>query len=318
MSRPMRALTAQKGYATASHDLCAFGGAAGQHAAAIAKSLGISTVIIPRFSSILSAFGVACADLTAEAAVPFSAVLVDDDFASSTASSTTFNTIESRIANLKAEVVAELKQQDVPESEISFKITISTSYDGSDTILQVPWSRALRADFVAEHLRQTSFSMNRRVVVSGIKVRGIGKSLDIANRDFAEELEAAEKAALSNSSLKINPGSITSAYFEFSEGEGRRVDTPVYALGDIPAGASVDGPALVVDTTQTIVVEPSTRALILEQHVVLQVGSVASTTKAQEEEEELIVDPIQLAVFGNRFMGIAEEVRLLLPHLAFD
>lgn len=42
--------------------LASFGGAGGQHACEIAHTLGISTVLIHRYSSILSAYGLALAD----------------------------------------------------------------------------------------------------------------------------------------------------------------------------------------------------------------------------------------------------------------
>lgn len=62
MSRPIRALTEARGYAAAKHILAAFGGAAGQHACSLAKTLGIKTVLIHRFSSILSAYGMSLSD----------------------------------------------------------------------------------------------------------------------------------------------------------------------------------------------------------------------------------------------------------------
>jgi len=42
--------------------LASFGGAGGQHACEIAKLLGIKTILIHRYSSILSAYGLALAD----------------------------------------------------------------------------------------------------------------------------------------------------------------------------------------------------------------------------------------------------------------
>ena len=44
------------------HSLASFGGAGGQHACEIASLLGIKTVLIHRYSSILSAYGLALAD----------------------------------------------------------------------------------------------------------------------------------------------------------------------------------------------------------------------------------------------------------------
>lgn len=46
MCRPIRALTQAKGYDTGKHILSCFGGAGGQHACAIASSLGMSKIFI--------------------------------------------------------------------------------------------------------------------------------------------------------------------------------------------------------------------------------------------------------------------------------
>lgn len=53
MCRPIRALTQGKGYDTSRHALACFGGAGGQHACAIARSLGMSTVFVHRYAGML-------------------------------------------------------------------------------------------------------------------------------------------------------------------------------------------------------------------------------------------------------------------------
>ena len=86
MCRPIRALTQvgvqvvkpyilhtifqAKGYDTSRHVLACFGGAGGQHACAIARNLGMSRVFIHRYSGILSAYGLALADVVHEAQEP--------------------------------------------------------------------------------------------------------------------------------------------------------------------------------------------------------------------------------------------------------
>lgn len=49
------------------HVLACFGGAGGQHACAIARSLGMRTVFVHRYASVLSAVGIGIADSVAEA-----------------------------------------------------------------------------------------------------------------------------------------------------------------------------------------------------------------------------------------------------------
>lgn len=59
-----------KGHDTSRHVLACFGGAGGQHACAIARSLGISTVFVHKYAGILSAYGMALADVVEELQEP--------------------------------------------------------------------------------------------------------------------------------------------------------------------------------------------------------------------------------------------------------
>ena len=77
MTRPIRSLTEARGHDTSKHRLATFGGAGGQHAVAIAEALGISQILIHRYSSVLSAYGMALADVVDERQEPESKVWSD-------------------------------------------------------------------------------------------------------------------------------------------------------------------------------------------------------------------------------------------------
>jgi len=66
MCRPIRALTQMRGYDVSQHVLASFGGAGGQHACAIARSLGMRTIFVHRYSGVLSAVGIGLAEVVAE------------------------------------------------------------------------------------------------------------------------------------------------------------------------------------------------------------------------------------------------------------
>ena len=66
MCRPIRALTQMRGYDVAAHTLAVFGGAGGQHACAIARSLGMRTIFLHQYAGVLSALGIGLADVVAE------------------------------------------------------------------------------------------------------------------------------------------------------------------------------------------------------------------------------------------------------------
>jgi len=59
-----------KGYDTSRHALACFGGAGAQHACAIARALGMKEVLVHKYAGILSAYGMALADVVHEAQEP--------------------------------------------------------------------------------------------------------------------------------------------------------------------------------------------------------------------------------------------------------
>lgn len=63
MAEAIRRISVRRGYRPADHALVAFGGAGGQHACSVAKLLGIDRVVIPADAGLLSAVGVASANL---------------------------------------------------------------------------------------------------------------------------------------------------------------------------------------------------------------------------------------------------------------
>jgi 5-oxoprolinase (ATP-hydrolysing) len=48
---------------------------------------------------------------------------------------------------------------------------------------------------------------------------------------------------------------------------GRVDDTPVFLLGKLDEGEVVEGPAMIIDETQTIVVVPGWKALLTSKHL---------------------------------------------------
>jgi N-methylhydantoinase A/oxoprolinase/acetone carboxylase beta subunit len=62
MMRALRVMTVERGVDPRDFALLAFGGAGGLHACALAEELGMTRVLVPRASGVLSALGLAAAD----------------------------------------------------------------------------------------------------------------------------------------------------------------------------------------------------------------------------------------------------------------
>lgn len=89
--------------------------------------------------------------------------------------------------------------------------------------------------------------------------------------------------------------------------------TPVFELKNLPANVSIEGPAMIIDQTQTLVVAPGAEAKVLQSHIIIDLNTMSTTANL---EQPTVVDHIQLSVFGHRFMSIAEQMGRALQKTA--
>jgi 5-oxoprolinase (ATP-hydrolysing) len=296
MTKPIRTLTESRGYDVTSHNLASFGGAGGQHACDIAEGLGIKRVIIHRYSSILSAYGMALADLVSEAQVPCSLVYEPSNM----------DVFSNGIATLKKKVLSDLTAQGVADSAIEFESYLNMRYQGSDSqimTLTPDDSNDYLSVFRDTHQREFSFtSDDRQVIVDDIRVRGTGNSNKIVESSPFEALKSLTTKAVNGTQRE----STTKVYYETGWH-----DTPVYLLGKLNTGDVVQGPAMIIDQTQTIVVVPNATGTILSRHVIIHLEF-----DAKKEISALEADPIHLSIFGHRFMSIAEDMGRTLQKIS--
>ncbi|KAK7428185.1 hypothetical protein QQZ08_005251 [Neonectria magnoliae] len=293
MCRPIRSLTEAKGHRASDHELAVFGGAGGQHACAIATNLGIDRILIHRYSSILSAYGMALADLVHDVQQPYSAVL-----------GTSSEDLDSRLKELEKIAEAKLVSDGASAESLSFEHFLNLRYMGSGTTFMIPrpeaggWADA----FTAEHKRQFSFIMaGRDILLENIRVRATAQSASVE-----PVFDLKKQLAVSSSTVVSKEKSSDRVRLFFKEGW---MEAPLYFLGSLDTGDMVQGPAIILDNTQTIVVSPEAKATILSRHVVLELARKVPQMSAEDiSVSEKKVDPVQLTIMGHRFMSIAEQM----------
>ena len=301
MTRPIRSLTEAKGHDTSTHRLATFGGAGGQHAVAIAESLGIRQILVHRYSSVLSAYGMALADVVDESQVPESHVW---DLSGGKREG-----LQSKLDDLKQRSRKRLQDQGFTDDTIEFEEYLNMRYRGTESALMV--IRPSESDakeyfdgddfafggaFVRQHEQEFGFTLpDRDIIVDDVRVRGIGKSFRGMSKTADQQLKEIEPKDIAEDKAY----STSEVYFE-----GGRQKTKIYKLEDIEVGTRIKGPAIIADGTQTIVVTPDASALIISTHVVINIGDEGAAKKANTQE----VDPILLSIFAHRFMAIAEQM----------
>ncbi|KAL1960877.1 hypothetical protein VTO42DRAFT_5860 [Malbranchea cinnamomea] len=299
MSRPIRALTEARGYDTSIHHLACFGGAGGQHACSVASVLGISRVIIHKYSSILSAYGMALADVVHEAQQPASDVFTPE----------TQPLFRSKLEALAEASTAELEAQGFPRENIRHEMYLNMRYEGTNTALMIlkgdDWD--FGTEFNKRHQVEFGFlSHEKQILVDDVRVRSIASSSKrVEKSPFVQMKEAVPKDLTAADAREL-----TDVYFG---SDYSWVPTPVFTLGDLEKGSRIQGPAMVIDQTQTIVVVPGAVATVLESCVVIDLKKKMSvmdvpTGTATSDNDTVKINPIQLSIFGNRFMSIAEQM----------
>lgn len=303
MTRPIRSLTEAKGHDTSKHRLATFGGAGGQHAVAIAENLGIRQILIHRYSSVLSAYGMALADVVDECQEPESKTWSEKD-------KSVQQDLSKKMDELRQRSAKRLKEQGFDKKSVIFEEYLNMRYRGTESALMILRPNQEDADqhfngdnwafgkaFVKQHEQEFGFTLpDRDIIVDDVRVRGIGKTFELSEKTVDQQLQDSKPVDVVGNEYRKSQ-----VYFE-----GGRYETPIYKLDDLKINDRVKGPAILADDTQTIVVPPGSFALLTKTHVVINIGESDTNTAPSISTET--VDPILLSVFSHRFMAIAEQM----------
>ncbi|XP_045455884.1 5-oxoprolinase [Melitaea cinxia] len=297
MCRPIRALTTARGYDARAHALACFGGAGGQHACAVARRLAVPAVLVHRYAGILSAYGMALADVVEEAQEPSALVYCPNSFPQ----------LDAQLDKLAAVCRDKLRAQGFTDSQIVVEPYLHLRYAGTDCALMVsPSSKESQtmkhgdfyAAFVDRYKNEFGFTLSGRdVLVDDVRVRGVGKSV-----------VAEEKVLPSGKGVKPPVEKMVKVYFE-----GGYQDTAIYLLENLLPDQVIQGPAIIMDSLSTILVEPGSRADITK-HGNIRITIGAGQPKVVTSE----LEAVQLSIFSHRFMSIAEQMGRVLQRTSIS
>ncbi len=294
MANAIKTISVQQGHDVTDYVLNCFGGAGGQHACQVADALGMTEVLIHPLAGVLSAYGMGLADIAAlrertvdlpleASALPGFAEQLDD---------------------MAAKACEEVKSQGLRADAISVVRLAHLRYQGTDTALGVPFADqdSMSAAFSQMHRQRFGFDMpNRPMTVDTLSVEAIG-STEQGEEPVADDSDtsASPACALAETSMWI---------------DGAWVTTPVFDRAQLLPGQTMAGPAILVETTATTVVEPGWQARVTaRRHLLLTRVAPRNPTVSIGTS----VDPVRLEVFNNLFMSIAEQMGAVLANTAIS
>ncbi|MPZ61345.1 MAG: 5-oxoprolinase [Propionibacteriales bacterium] len=290
MANAVKRISVQKGHDVTEYALTTFGGAGGQHACAVADSLGIRTVLVPPMAGVLSALGIGLADTIA----------MREQSVEVRLEPAAMDRLRETVGSIEAAARRELLEEDVPESRIRVTRRAHLRYDGTDTVVPVLLDdpESMTAEFEAVYRRTYSFLMNRPLTVEAVSVEAVG---------LTEQAELGTTVATSGATPDGSPETVRL----YSGGAWR--DAPLCERERLRTGDEIEGPAIVAEANATTVVEDGWRATVTE-HGHLLIERVRARAGAVDVGTE--VDPVMLEVFNNLFMSIAEQMGARLESTA--
>ncbi|MEP9355148.1 hydantoinase B/oxoprolinase family protein [Xanthobacter sp. KR7-65] len=291
MANAIKKISVERGYDVTRYALNCFGGAGGQHACLVADALGMTKVLIHPFSGLLSAYGMGLAAVRAQRTRAVGDEMTGD--------------LLPRLSTLKeelaAETLAELAGQGIAAAAATTEAKAHLRYSGTDTALPVTLADldAMQRDFEAKHRAQFGFvSPEKTIVVEALEVMSAGGGAGIAEPDLPLSSDVPAETRRSR-------------FFA----RGLWHDAPVVLRASFTPGMSLQGPAIVIEPNQTVVVEKGWRAEVsAKNHLVL------TRTEALDRAEAVgtHADPVMLEVFNNLFMSIAEQMGVTLQNTAYS
>jgi len=237
MSLAVRSVSVGRGHDPRDFAMVAFGGAGPLHAAEIARELHIPSIIIPRLPGHFSAFGMLLADLRHDYVRTYYRPLADSDF----------DEIEAIFADLIAEGTEVLRAEGVIEADMAFQRTLDMRYTGQEFPIQTPIDGPSLAARKIDLLRRAFDSIHDRrfghqasdepVEIVNLRLTATGRRKRVA----LPEIGASGEAAL----IGRRPVVYGDAAHPVSAG--------IYERERLAAGATLTGPATVVEYASTTV-----------------------------------------------------------------
>ncbi len=303
MAQAIREATVARGYDLREHALIAIGGAAGQHACALARELGIGEVLFHPQAGVLSAWGIGISGLTWDGR---------HDAAGAPLTAETLEALAPRIERLRAEGVRSLERDGASGDELEVTAALGVRYSGTETALSVelPASvAAVRARFEAQFEQLFGYTHEGRA----LEIADVRVSVQEAAREFAAGAARSSDAAFvpERAPAALRQGRLYRAGAWLEE-------VPVLAREDLVPGMVVRGPAIVAEPTGTIVIEPGFRLSAETSGLLRLVVTETNDAPAEARARSAQADPVLLEIYANRFMSIAEQMGRTLRQTAMS
>ena len=254
----------------------------------VADRLGIENIYVHPHAGVLSALGIGLADIRN----------IRDRAVEQELSAETLKELEPQWEELEHNGNEYLLNEGVEPSARELRRRVSLRYRGSDTALTIPSGTfdQILTEFEAQHSARFGFiSPQTTIILESIQLEAIG---------LAEPLSFIETPDDSTDPI-LGTFPTTMA--------GTTADTPFIDRQRVVPDTPIVGPAVLVEPNATTVIEPNWEGRITANgDLVIQRVSPHTPRSAVGTD----VNPVQLEIFNNLFMNVAEQMGVVLENTA--
>jgi len=230
MERALRLISVERGHDPQEFCLFSYGGAGGLHAADLARQLRIPKVIIPRFSSTLSAYGMLVSNVVKDyvQTIMLGGIVP-------------FETINKYFSPMIKRGVRDLKNQGVQEGQIEIMQSLDIRYIGQSYELNIPFVHNFSDVFYEIHNTTYGYAYsNKPIEIVNIRVRVTGKVSSIRLPQVISQLKNAKPQVIRSINVVLR---------------GMPDTIPLYIYDQLTQGMRLEGPALIVSKDTTIIID---------------------------------------------------------------
>ena len=247
MERALRHISVERGHDPREFTLVPFGGAGGLHAVELARSLRIPRVLLPSSPGALSAIGVVMAD-----------VVKDQSRTVMVAARPGIDTRLSRVfREMEALARAILRREGFAESKQRHERSLAVRYQGQSFEIEIKQTSGnIAGAFHRAHHARYGYAQAKNVVeIVSARVRSIG---------MVEKSKVRRSRFAGGKSL-AKPDSFAESYFE-----RKQIRAAVYRREELPAGARLRVPCIVLEySATTLIPEGATAKIDAHENLVI-------------------------------------------------
>jgi len=317
MADAIRRISVREGYAPGEYALVAFGGAGGQHAGAVADHLGLRQILFPADAGHLSARGLGQAAIERLAQRQLLQRLTDHGEA-----------LAPLWQELESEGAARLLAEEglAPTSSPRRQANLRLAGQEAALTLEAPAGADLRAAFIERFTSVFGYAPRGEIEVVSLRVvvgasaedklaSGVGTPLRgvHSGRDGYEECgrlgEPSLPQASDNNPLPTESQSLWQG--------GAWVTAPIFSRDDLRPGQILSGPALVADSSCTLVIDAGWQGEVrAEGSIVL--GKVANSASEKTPVSKAAPAAVERELFTQRFRALVEAMGTQLQRTALS